>query len=60
MGPPKFMKEQLGTGIGTALVILAVFIGFGGCCYLVNMSEAKLNESRKGSVSITNSFNTIK
>lgn len=44
--------------IGQACVVLAVCLGIGGCTYLVNLSEAKLNESKR-QIYITNSFNSV-
>ena len=40
----KFGDSELGKGIGLALVILAICIGFGGCYKLVQSAE---NESLK-------------
>lgn len=40
-----FGDTELGTSIGFALIILAVFVGLGSCQSLVNLSDAAKNLS---------------
>lgn len=47
-------------GYQMAAIILALFLGIGGCCYMIDLGAVKrIQAERQTTVFITNSFNQL-
>lgn len=46
-------------GYQMAAIILALCLGIGGCCYMIELGAVKRIQAERQTISITNSFNQL-